>query len=537
MTTFFTDADFASAGEFVEPEVWLAERYTVAVDGTAFFGWRWPAIAPLVTPVIRVYTAAGALVAGPISFDSTTLGTINPAGQASPVALTAGTYDVVVNTNRYPAIVGFHSGGPVVRGQVTGIQGRFGPTGTPPASTSTAAYGPNIDFTAAGSGDKTSSATHTATVSLTGISSGGTATAQEVTGMGVAYTTRERVMRAADIKATAYRNSEVDAAIEAASRRIDSLCRRGDATRPGFAPWTGTIAFDWPSQARGNVGSSFRLWLSPHSLLSLSAASSGGTTITSNTYGWPGESGAPYPAVAIDRGSNSTLQPGNSAGQRSTSITGVWSAALADERGRTNWTLGASASSSTGTLTVNAPFEVGQLLRIGDERLIVNDRLWATSGQTGSLTASMAAQSLAVSDGTVFFPGEELILEAERVWVRDVVGNTLIVQRAVSGSVLAAHTSVAIQWSRTALCERGVLGTTAAAHASADRVWFAKFPMMIEQLATAYAIDQRAQETAAYARTSGSGDNERPIGKSKSIVELEAAVLAAYGKQLGHRAV
>lgn len=536
MTTFYTDADFAAAPLTQEAEVWLAQRFTFATDGTAVPRWRWPGTTPSVTSVMRIYTTTGTLVAGPISFNTTTLGQFNSAGAG--VALTAGTYDFVVNTTHYVFLAGFYSGGSVTRGAITGVQGRFSSPGTPPSGGTAVAtaYGPDVDWTPAGSGDKTTAATHTATATLTGVSSGGQTTAQEVIGMGPVYTTRERVMRAADIRASAYRNSEVDLAIESASRAVDKLCRRGDETRPGFAPWTGTIVFDWPSQARGNTGNAYRLWLAPHSLLTLSAASSGGTTITGNAYGWPGESGAPYPAIAVDRSSNSSLDPGSAAGQRSVSITGVWAAAPADERGYTTWLLGANCTSTTGSLIVNAPFEVGQILRIGSERLIVNDRTWAASGQTGTLAASAAAQSLTVSDGTAFFAGEELILDSERVWIRDIVGNTLIVARGVSGSIVAAHSGAAIQWSRTALCERGVLGTTAAAHTLGDRVWFAKFPAMVEQLATAYALVQRSQEGSAYARTAGSGDSERQVSE-RGVRDLEARVLAAYGKQTGHRAV
>lgn len=537
MTTFFTDSDFAGASVTQEAEVWLTCRFTVGTDGVGIPRWRWPALQPSVTPVMRIFTTTGTLVAGPISFNTTTLGQFNSAGAG--VALTAGTYDFTVNTTHYAFLLGFFSGGSVTRGAITAVHGRFSSPGTPPSGgTQTAtAYGPDLDWTPAGSGDKTTSATHTATVTLTGVTSGGQTTAQEVTGMGAVYTTRERVMRAADIKASAYRNDEIDLAIESASRAVDALTRRGDVTRPGFAPWTGTIFFDWPNAARGNTGSSYRLWLAPHSLTANpTAASSGGTSITANTYGWPVESGAPYPAVAIDRSSNSALDPGSAAGQRSTSITGVWCACELAEYGRTNWTLGSSVSASAGTLTVNAPFGVGQILRIGTERLIVNDRTWASSGQTGTLTASMAAVSLAVSDGSVFFPGDELIIDSERVLVRDVVVNTLTVQRATSGSVLAGHTGAAIQWSRTALCERGALGTTAATHTSGDRIYFHKVPPLIEQLTVAYALVQRAQETATYARTTGSADNERQVNE-RGLRDLEARVQAAYGRQIIHRAV
>jgi hypothetical protein len=149
MTTFYTDSDLVGAAQFgPEAEAALATEFTTAVDGTASFRWRWPDTPPGVTPVVRVWNAAGALVAGPISFDTSDAGAWNTAGVGSPVALTAGTYRVAVNTNRYTARTGFFTA-PIVRGDVTGVQGRFGsnPTGAP-ATTTTATYFIDIDFTA-----------------------------------------------------------------------------------------------------------------------------------------------------------------------------------------------------------------------------------------------------------------------------------------------------------------------------------------------------------------------------------------------------
>lgn len=146
MTTFYTNAEWSAPSETTEPEVWLATEFTVPA-GTATFRWRWPAVAPVVTPTIRVYDSGGTLVAGPISFDTTTLGVFNYAGAASPVALSAGTYRVTVNTNRYVFLAGFFTSGSITRGDITGVQSRFGSPGSAPASTSTASYGVDIDFT------------------------------------------------------------------------------------------------------------------------------------------------------------------------------------------------------------------------------------------------------------------------------------------------------------------------------------------------------------------------------------------------------
>lgn len=132
MATFFTDADAAAAGEFVEPEVLVATEFTI-VDSTVTPRWHWPNVAPTVTPQIWIYNAAGTLQNGgnPLPFLTSTLGAWN---SCSSLSLGAGTYRVAVNTNRYPAVVGFFSGGPVTRSGITAIQGRFGPTGAAPPS-------------------------------------------------------------------------------------------------------------------------------------------------------------------------------------------------------------------------------------------------------------------------------------------------------------------------------------------------------------------------------------------------------------------
>lgn len=346
------------------------------------------------------------------------------------------------------------------------------------------------------------------------------------------YTTLERVMRAADVKANAYLSSELSQAIETASDAVDSLCRRGDDIRPAFAPWTGTITYDWPVQ---NNNDAYRFYLNQNSLYSLTTLESAGTDITADALLWP-ETGPPYTAVDIDQGSSSILDFVSGSGQRSLAFTGIWTAAPIAERVRSSWTLGANLASDATTATLNAPIGTGSIVRIGTERMVVTARTWADSGQTGTLTASTSAETLTVSDGSAFLAGEELLLDAERVLVRDVAGNDLIVKRAVSGSTLAAHTTAAIYWARSCEVERAALGTTAAAHGAGDAVAIYVAPGLVEQLTVAYALDQRQQEVSAYSRTIGSGDGER-AASARGIGDLEKRVMAKYGRPLRYRAV
>jgi hypothetical protein len=345
------------------------------------------------------------------------------------------------------------------------------------------------------------------------------------------YATRERVMRAADIKASAYMASEVDEALQSSAQAVDDLCRRGDEIRPGFAPWEGTITFDWPVN---NNDDPYRFYLNQHALLEAESAVSGGVDISSSLFPWP-EYGPPFTALDVNQGSGNLLTFVSGVGQRSLDLTGTfgWSDA---EKTRSSWTLGATIADSATSVTLNAPYGVGSIVRIGTERMFVTDRSWADSGQTGSLTKTNAAQTLAVSDGTAFLAGEELLIDAERVLIRDVAGNNLIVQRAVAGSTLAEHTTAAIYFSRAATVERGVLGTTSAAHNSGAALALFDPPPLAAQLNVAYALDRLAQEFSNYARTVGTGDSERNAS-GQGIAQLEKRVLAAYGRQLRHRAV
>lgn len=349
------------------------------------------------------------------------------------------------------------------------------------------------------------------------------------------YTTRERVMRAADVKASAYLSTEIDAAIESASQAVDTLCRRGDATRPGFAPWTGAIVYDWP--AGTNNDDAYHFWFNQNSLAEITTVVSGGTTITSDVIGWP-DTGPPFNAVEVNVGSSSLLTFTSGSGQQSLHVTGVWGV-LGEDRTNSAWTLSGAISSTTAdTATLYAPIGVGSLVTVDDERMIVTERAWADSGQnnTGTLAASVTAQTIAVTTGSAFLAGEELILDAERVLVRDVVGNNLIVQRAVGGSTLAAHTSADIYWARSCTVERGVLGTTSATHLNGAAVSIYQPPALVEQLTVAYALDQRQQEVSAYARTVGSGENARNASGT-GLEGLENRVVAAYGRPMRHRAI
>jgi len=305
--------------------------------------------------------------------------------------------------------------------------------------------------------------------------------------------------------------------------------------RPAFAPWVGEIVFDWPIPNNDNA---YRFWLNHLRLHSLTSVVSGGETLTSLALPWP-SNGPVYTALDIDTAGSSSLDFVSGTGQRSLTIAGTWGT-IGDDRARASWTLGASASESADTLTVNAPAGIGSLLLLGSERVMVTGRSWVDSGQTASaLTSNKADQSITVATGSAFFAGEQIIIDSERLFVRDVVGNTLIVQRAADGSTLAAHSLAApIYWARSCVVERAMLGTTASAHSSGDIVSIYRAPSIVEQLAIAYAVDRNAQENVGYARNMDHIVDRRTLAAKKvggavgatGIAALEARVIEAYGR-------
>lgn len=150
MTTFYDDSDLTGAGTFEESVVSLATDFDLPAGTINRFRARWAADnAPSNTPAIRLYDATDAVLAT-VPFDTTDLGAWNWATPDDPIHVAAGRYRPAENTTRYVAKGGFFAGGPITRGDITAVQGRFAGGVAAPGSTSTATYYVDIDFTADG---------------------------------------------------------------------------------------------------------------------------------------------------------------------------------------------------------------------------------------------------------------------------------------------------------------------------------------------------------------------------------------------------
>jgi hypothetical protein len=346
------------------------------------------------------------------------------------------------------------------------------------------------------------------------------------------YCTREDVKRALDIKETARTDGQVDRAIASSSGGVEGLLHRR------FYPWTGTRYFDWPNHQYARP---WRLWLDDNELISVTTLATGGTVIPASDY-FPRRSDMrdepPYTHIEVDLDSSAAFGGGDTH-QRDIAITGVWGHSL-NEAPAGVLAEALDATETDVDVTNGAAIGVGQIIRVDTERMIVTGRGWLDTGQDlggSGLTDRNNDVTVPVSVGSAFTVDEVLLIGSERLLVTDVAGNNLTVKRAWDGSVLAAHpTGADIYASRTLTVERGALGTTAAAHSSGAAVAKHVFPSLVQSLAVAEAIVELEQEKAAYARTVGSGDNQREAA-GRGIKAIRDEAYRRYGRKARVRAI
>ncbi|MEU1554314.1 hypothetical protein ABZ517_16545 [Streptomyces scabiei] len=343
--------------------------------------------------------------------------------------------------------------------------------------------------------------------------------------MGAWYCTREDVKSALDFKETARNNGQIDRAIESASRSIEGLCRRV------FYPQTATRSFDWPNE---QTARSYRLWLNSNEVISVSALTSGGVLLDPADYNLRRSDDLdqpPYTRIEIDLSGNASFSAGSTF-QRSVAVTGLFG--YRNDETTVGATVEALDASETG-VDVDGPTAaavgVGSLLRVDSERLLVTGRSVLDTGQNlqAPVDGNKAQTSISVADASGFASGEVILLDAERMLIVDVAGINLIVQRAWDGTVLAAHTGSDVYAYRTLTVTRAVLGTTAASHTSGTSVQRFDFPGLVRELCVAEAVNALMQESSGFARSVGSGDNEREM-QGKALRDIRQQAVASYGR-------
>lgn len=343
------------------------------------------------------------------------------------------------------------------------------------------------------------------------------------------YATVEQVKTALDVEETARADSRIRRALASATDSIHGQMRRR------FYPETATRYANWPNFS---YAAPWRLYLDDDDELdTLTALVSGGVTLAVGTVNLePANSGPPYRYLEVQTDGASAFQAGSTR-QRAVEITGVFAGArVVDAAAGALEDAVASTSATTVNVTDSSEIGTGSVIMVGDERMIVTRRGMLTTGQAlvTPVAADNSVTTIAVTDGTKYFPEETLLLDAERMLVVDVAGNNLIVRRAWDGSVLASHTASTIYAPRALTVERGALGTTAATHLDAAVLTRWVVPPLINSLAIAEAMVELMQGEAGYARTVGSGDNEREA-RGAGLTDLRKRAAEQHAKSLGTR--
>lgn len=397
--------------------------------------------------------------------------------------------------------------------------------GWTPASTLT----PGL-YLALWAGTKSGSAvTATETVTVVAPAS---ASATNTSPEGIWYATREEIKHELDVKETARSNARIDRALEDASRRVEGLCHRR------FYPVQATRFFDWPPRAGMTP---WVLRLDDQELISVSTLASGGTVITSDQYNLePVNFGPPYNRIEIKLSSNASLG-GGSTYQRDVQVTGLWGYRNTETTaGSTAEILDDSETSVDVDGATSAAVGVGSIVRVDSERMLVTGRAQLSTGQTvggTGLTNLNNNTAVTVQNGAAFAPGEVILIDAEKMRVDDVAGNTLVVTRPWDGTTIAAHSvGAAIYAPRTLVVTRGALGATAAAHASGSSVVLWVPPGPVRQLVIAEALTDLLQGRSGYARTAGSGENERETS-GRGLADLRAGAYQECGRKARMRSV
>lgn len=347
----------------------------------------------------------------------------------------------------------------------------------------------------------------------------------------IVYCTREDVKSALDSASTARNDWQVDQAIEGTARGIEGFLRRE------FRPVLATKYFDWPDLQRGRP---WRLWINGRAqLITLTSMTAGGVAIPNpNLFLEPANYGPPYNRVEVDLSTVSAFHAG-STHQRAIAAVGLWGYDNIEEQvGTLAAPLGAS-DSATASITWSTPrVGVGDVLRIGSERMIVTERSMVDTTQDlqADMAATSSAVTVAVSAGTAFAPGQVLLLDSERMLVVDVAGNNLTVKRAWDGSVLATHSASSIYSMTGTDVDRAQLGTTLAAHSTSDPIYRHKVPGLVRQLNKAEAINNLLQEQGGYARIQRS-EAAQQDGFGDGLPDIRKQAWAAYGRKARSAAI
>lgn len=344
------------------------------------------------------------------------------------------------------------------------------------------------------------------------------------------YATREQVSRSLEVLESAYAGYLIDAKIDAASRSAEGFLHRR------FYPELRTVRFDWPN---ASSSPSWQLDLGDQEMISAVEITSGGTTITDDILLRRGDNldEPPYSMLQIDLTTAAAFSAG-STWQQSLSVRGTFGYNDTDTS-LAGGALSGSIDTDDNPITIipasgNYTIGIGSLIKVESERMIVVDRRMISTGftttsalddiQSGISFTSASAASLAI--------GETILIDAERMRIRDIAGTTVIVERAYDGSVLADHSSGATIYAlRSCLVRRGVLGSTAASHDAATPVYVHQYPPLLNEFVIAESVVMLEQNASAYARTVGTGAATREAA-GKGLDDIRERAWRELGRKM-----
>ena len=334
------------------------------------------------------------------------------------------------------------------------------------------------------------------------------------------YASFTEVKNAADVPSSALYNARLAGAMDEGKDAVLGLCQRT------FEPEIKTVSFPWPQDWTQDAR---LLRLGQHSLISLISVVDGdGLTLNLADLqlirtGSP-TPGPPYSAVMNKNGwTTNGLFP-----DLSVAITGVYGYDLNEVAAAT--TVGALSGVSV-DINNSSGVDIGAVIRIGNERLVVQDKGWINSGNSAAVTldAEMHSDRFTVTRGSAFNVGESITIESEEMLITKITGNQLIVQRATNGSALSAHTAVtAVYVDRHLMVARAVLGTAAVDTPSPATVYVHQFPGLVRQLHKAETLNIIQQDAASYGARSGSQQSEIRASQ-RSLEDLRTRVQTAHG--------
>lgn len=348
---------------------------------------------------------------------------------------------------------------------------------------------------------------------------------------GIWYATVEQVLAGLEVTSHARATTLVKQKLALGTSAVESHLNRR------FYPERRTIKADWPNHSYAPPWA-IDMW--DNEFAELYTVTAGGVDIpVANCLPRRGDDKLepPYNRIEISLATSSAFAAGLTF-QQAIEITALFTGDKDTATDTAGGALGGNMTSSVTSVAITPAsglytVGIGSLLLVGTERMIVVDRQMADTAVTtsGAIAANKSVTTIPVSDGTKFAYEEVILINSERMRVDDIAGSNLTVTRAWDGSALAAHNSAAaIYAKRTCLVRRGVLGSTATTHTAGDPVYVHEYPGPVTEMCIAETVVALEQNSAAYARTVGSGNSQRPA-PGQGLEDIRATAFSAHGRK------